>query len=108
MGQVQIQFAIDDPGRADEIIDQLLSDRLVACGQRMGPVRSRYWWKGALQQAEEWMVVLKTRSGLVDQVFAAVLAAHPYQTPELLSFDIDGGAPDYLDWIMAVTSVPPS
>lgn len=103
---VQIQFTIDDRARADAMVDDLLERRLVACGQRMGPVLSRYWWKGAVEHAEEWMVVLKTRSDLVDRVFAAVLAAHPYETPELISFDIDGGAPDYLEWIGAVTSVP--
>jgi periplasmic divalent cation tolerance protein len=105
---VQIQFTIDDPERADALVDALLDRQLVACGQRMGPVLSRYWWKGSVERAEEWMVVLKTRAELVEQVFATVLAAHPYETPELISFDIDGGAPDYLDWISAVTIAPPS
>jgi periplasmic divalent cation tolerance protein len=107
MAQVQIQFTIDDPSRADVIIDDLLSRRLVACGQRMGPVVSRYWWKGVVERAEEWMVVLKTRTELVDRVFDAVLAAHPYETPELISFDIDHGAPDYVRWIGEVTATSP-
>ena len=46
-------------------------------------------------------------NALVDQVFEAVRAAHPYETPELVSFDIDGGAPDYLSWIGEVTSASP-
>jgi periplasmic divalent cation tolerance protein len=104
---VQIQFTVDDPGRADAMVDDLLTRRLVACGQRMGPMLSRYWWKGTLHRAEEWMVVLKTRAELVDRVFEAVRAAHPYETPELVSFDIDGGAPDYLSWIGEVTSASP-
>jgi periplasmic divalent cation tolerance protein len=105
LASVQIQFTIDDPSRADAMVDDLLARRLVACGQRMGPVLSRYWWKGSIERAEEWLVVLKTRAELVDRVFDAVLAAHPYETPELISFDIDRGAPDYLDWIGAVTPV---
>jgi periplasmic divalent cation tolerance protein len=103
---VQVQFTIDDPDRADVVIDDLLARRLVACGQRMGPLVSRYWWQGAIERTEEWMVVLKTRTELVDRVFEAVLAAHPYETPELVSFDISQGAPDYLGWIAEVTTDP--
>jgi periplasmic divalent cation tolerance protein len=103
---VQVQFTIDDPDRADAMIGDLLARRLVACGQRMGPLVSRYWWKGAIERTEEWMVVLKTRTELVDRVFEAVLAAHPYETPELVSFDISQGAPDYLGWIAEVTTDP--
>jgi hypothetical protein len=36
MTHVQIQFAIDDPQRADDIVEALLAARLVACGQRTG------------------------------------------------------------------------
>jgi periplasmic divalent cation tolerance protein len=104
--RVQIQFTIDDPSRADAMVDDLLTRHLVACGQRMGPIVSRYWWNGNIERAEEWMVVLKTRTELVDRVFNTVLAAHPYETPELISFDIDYGTPDYLGWIGDVTSDP--
>ena len=62
MGHVQIQFAIDDPERADAIVESLLARHLVACGQRIGPVTSRYWWNGSLEQSEEWLVLLKTRT----------------------------------------------
>ena len=47
--------------RADAIVGSLLARHLVACGQRTGPVTSRYWWNGSLEQAEEWLVLLKTR-----------------------------------------------
>ena len=58
---VQVQFAIDDAEKADEIVAFLLDRHLVACGQRIGPMVSRYWWEGSLEQAEEWLVLLKTR-----------------------------------------------
>jgi periplasmic divalent cation tolerance protein len=104
VSQVQIQFAIDDPDRADEIIDQLLSDRLVACGQRIGPMVSRYWWDGSLASSEEWLVFVKTRSVLRSAVVEAVVGAHPYAVPEVVVVDIVDGAPDYLEWITEVTT----
>lgn len=105
MGHVQIQFTIDDPERADAIVGSLLARRLVACGQRTGPVSSRYWWNGSLEQAEEWLVLLKTRSDLTSSVIAAVVADHPYDTPEVVALAIGAGAPGYLEWINDTTAI---
>jgi periplasmic divalent cation tolerance protein len=103
MSHVQIQFTIDDPVRADGIIDQLLAARLAACGQRLGPVISRYWWEGALERAEEWLVLVKTRGDLAAAAMDAVVAAHPYDTPEVVVLDLAAGSPSYLSWIDSVT-----
>ena len=68
MTHVQVQCAIDDPGRADAIVETLLADHLIACGQRIGPVRSRYWWEGRPEEADEWLVLVKTRADLAPAV----------------------------------------
>ncbi len=103
MTVVQVQFAIDDPDRADAIVRRLLDERLVACGQRLGPVVSNYRWRGTLAQADEWLVLLKTRADLAERVVDAVVDAHPYETPEVVTLDITGGAAGYLDWIIEST-----
>ena len=103
MSHVQIQFTVDDPGRADEIIEQLLVERLAACGQRIGPIVSRYWWGGAMERAEEWLVLVKTRGDLASAVMEAVVEAHPYDTPETVVLPITAGSPGYLSWIDSVT-----
>jgi periplasmic divalent cation tolerance protein len=101
---VQVQFAIDDAERADEIVDLLLAGHLVACGQRIGPMVSRYWWEGSLERAEEWIVLLKTRAELAGQVTEAIVNAHPYQTPEVITLAIVGGSVSYLQWIGDATA----
>jgi periplasmic divalent cation tolerance protein len=103
---VQIQFVIDDPERADAIIGSLLARHLVACAQRTGPVTSRYWWHSSLEQSEEWLVLLKTRSGLTASVIDAVVADHPYENPEAIALPVTEGAPGYLEWIDATTAHP--
>jgi periplasmic divalent cation tolerance protein len=103
VSHVQIQFTVDDGDRADAIIEQLLGARVVACGQRTGPVVSRYWWQGSLERKEEWLVLLKTRADLTERVIASVVAAHPYDTPEVVALDLWAGAPDYLAWIDRMT-----
>jgi periplasmic divalent cation tolerance protein len=107
LGHVQIQFAIDDPDRADAIVESLLARRLVACGQRTGPMVSRYWWKGSLEQEEEWLVLLKTRTELTARVTDAVVSDHPYDNPEVVALAIVQGSADYLEWIDDVTAGAP-
>jgi periplasmic divalent cation tolerance protein len=104
LSYVQIQFAIDDVTVADGIVEGLLRDHLIACGQRTGRITSRYWWRESLQQAEEWLVLLKTRAELAPAVVDAVVQRHPYETPEVIVLPIAGGAADYLAWIESVTS----
>jgi periplasmic divalent cation tolerance protein len=104
MSYVQVQFAIDDSSIADGIIESLLQDHLVACGQRTGRVTSRYWWRDSLEQAEEWLVLLKTRVDLAPQVVDAVARQHPYETPEVIVLPIAGGLSGYLEWIHTVTA----
>ena len=104
MSHVQIQFAIDDLEVADSIVEMLLRDRLVACGQRTGPIVSRYWWNDSVEQSQEWLVLLKTRAELASAVIHSVVTHHPYATPEVITLPIAGGAAGYLAWIDSVTT----
>jgi|HubBroStandDraft_6_1064221.scaffolds.fasta_scaffold05754_8 periplasmic divalent cation tolerance protein len=104
MNHVQIQFAIDDAARGDSIVESLLAAHLIACGQRTGPMTSRYWWGGSVEQAEEWLVILKTRSELASRVIDAVVSKHPYEVPEVVAVPILDGSRAYLAWIDKVTS----
>ncbi len=106
MTHVEIRFTVDDPRRADAIVGSLLAERVIACGQRVGPVVSRYWWSGSIEKTDEWLVLLKTRSELGPRVIEMIVERHPYDTPEVISLPIVGGHADYLDWIDDVTGIP--
>ncbi len=101
---VQVQFALDDPRRADAIVATLLDERLVACGQRTAPVVSHYRWEGVVEEAEECLVLLKTRADLADRVIEVIVRDHPYETPEVIVLPVIQGAAGYLDWITDVTA----
>lgn len=49
---------------AEELAKGLVEERLAACVQILGPVKSVYRWKGRLEEAEEWLCLIKTRSSL--------------------------------------------
>ena len=60
-----------------------LSKKLVACIQIVGPVRSVYWWKGRIEEADEWMGIMKTRRELWPAVEREIKALHPYKVPQI-------------------------
>jgi periplasmic divalent cation tolerance protein len=73
--------------------------RLAACAQVHGPMSSTYWWRGEVETATEWQVVLKTTAAAYPALEAHLKAAHGYEIPEVVMVPITAGNPDYLAWI---------
>lgn len=96
---VQVQTAAGTRDEAAAIADALLSRRLAACVQIVGPIQSRYWWQGELESAEEWLCLAKTTTERADAVVAAVGEVHSYETPEIVVTAILGGSDAYLQWV---------
>ena len=91
-------------GEAGRIGDALLEERLVACVNFVPGVRSRYWWKGALEEAAETVMLMKTTPLLIKRAVARLVELHPYDVPEAVVLDIEGGHAPYLAWIGDVTA----
>jgi periplasmic divalent cation tolerance protein len=72
--------------------------------QVLGPIHSTYWWKGSVEESREWMCLMKTTSATYPQLETYLLAAHPYETPEITATPLARGSPAYLRWISAETS----
>jgi periplasmic divalent cation tolerance protein len=104
MGSLQLQFTIDDLERGERIAAELLSGRLVACAQTIGPVTSRYWWNGSIERAREWMFVCKTTDERVDAAIELIRAQHPYEVPEIVAAEITTAFAPYAKWIAAEVS----
>lgn len=80
---------------------QILERRLAACVNILPGMVSHYWWQGAIERAEEAVMIVKTRAALTEPVREAVRAVHPYETPAIMIVPVEGGDPDYLAWIAA-------
>jgi periplasmic divalent cation tolerance protein len=98
---VQVSTTAPDEDTARRIADSLLTDRLAACVQVLGPMTSRYWWDGAIEQSTEWLCVAKTTADAAGRATDAIRAAHPYDVPEVLVSPVTGGSAPYLDWVAA-------
>ena len=108
MAILQVQFTIDDLAVGERIAVDLLDERLVACAQTLGPVTSRYWWKGSVEQTQEWMFVCKTTSARVEEVIERIRARHPYEVPEIVATEINTAFAPYAQWVAAETQTPPN
>jgi len=101
---VQITTTTEKREDAERIARLLVEGRLAACVQIVGPIKSVYRWKGAVETAEEYLCLAKTRSDLYEAVEAAILDAHPYEVPEIVAVPIIAGSASYLAWLKAETA----
>ena len=89
---------------AAKIATALLEQRLAACVQILGPIESRYWWNGTIEQSPEWLCLIKTIRGKFTAVDAAIRANHSYEVPEIVACPIELGSEPYLDWLRSETA----
>jgi len=90
---------LPDAASAEALAHELVRQRLAACVNILPAVKSVYRWQGALEQAGETMLLIKTGAARYEALQAAIRAAHPYEVPEIIALPIAAGLPAYLDWI---------
>jgi len=100
---IQVITSVDSKEKAEVIARKLLEGRLAACVQVLGPMQSRYWWQGKLEEAEEWLCLIKAKAADYERIEAAIKEVHPYTVPEILAMPIAKGNPDYLEWLRRET-----
>lgn len=82
----------------------LLEKKLAACINIIKGVESMYIWQGEIMQDDEVLLLIKTRRQHYDTLEQVIKTEHPYDVPEILTFEIAGGLSAYLDWIAEVTA----
>lgn len=92
-----------DADVATRIARSLVEQRLAACVSIGAPVRSIYRWDGAIEEANEVPLVIKTTASRLDELKVHILMSHPYELPEIVAVDVARGLPAYLDWIARET-----
>jgi len=81
----------------------LVDERLAACVQIVPGTESVYRWQGKVEQAREYLLLIKTGKACWPFLRERLLQLHPYEVPELLALDILDGAPGYLEWVTGET-----
>jgi periplasmic divalent cation tolerance protein len=96
---IEVRTTFEKRDDAEAAMARLVENRLVACAQVIGPIRSTYRWQGAVENAEEWLCLMKTAATKYDELEKAIKTAHPYAVPEILAVPVVAGNPDYLQWM---------
>ena len=81
----------------------MVEERLAACVNVVGPIRSIYRWEGAVEEADEHLLVIKARAADVPALTARVRVLHSYDVPEVVALPLTGGSEAYLAWLAAAT-----
>jgi|SRR5579863_10282037 len=84
---------------AERLARELVDRRLAACVTLIAPVRSFYRWNGVIEDAAEWLLVIKTSRPLFARLRSALESSHSYEVPEILALPVIEGSANYLSWM---------
>jgi periplasmic divalent cation tolerance protein len=90
---------VPDTETASLLAATLITQKLAACVNILSPCQSIYIWEGNVERANEIPMLIKTTQLQYDALQAAIIKAHPYELPEIISINVDGGLPQYLQWV---------
>lgn len=99
---VVVSTTVSGEDEAERISRLLVDERLAACAQRFR-IRSIYRWKGAIEAADEYLVLAKSKESLVAGIIERIKSVHGYDVPEITVTPITGGYGEYLAWIAEET-----
>ncbi len=91
---------------AEETGSSLLERGVAACVNIFPGMISHYRWQGAVERAEEVVMIIKTRASLAEAVRATVKEMHSYSTPAILVIPIESVEQAYFEWLLAETAAP--
>lgn len=100
-----ILTTVGDQAEADRLAQGLVRARLAACVQRLR-IDSCYEWEGALEEAAEVLLLIKTTVDRYAEVESWITAHHPYDVPEILMLPAGRASAGYGGWVEGMVRPP--
>lgn len=76
-----------------------VEERLAACVNVLGPVRSIYRWQGEIEEAAEVAALFKTRAEAAGALIDRICALHSYDVPAAVVWPITEASAAYAAWV---------
>ncbi len=93
-----VEIAFDKRNELNEVINILLSRKL-ACSCQVIEANNTWNWVGYREQSKEYLLHIKTKKDLLDEVYSVVKSIHSYQVFEFAVYELTSPCKEYLDWI---------
>jgi periplasmic divalent cation tolerance protein len=98
-GVVFLYVTHPDAAGAETLGRSLVEAEVAACVNVFAGMRTVYRWQGRIEEGVEAVMIVKTRADLEPAARAAIIDAHPYECPCVVTLPIAGGHAAYLDWL---------
>jgi len=99
MSVISVYAIFADAEEAERIGRTMVEERLAACINILGPARSIYRWKGAIETSDEVAAIFKTSEERAADLIARIAALHSYDVPCVAAWPIDRILGSYADWV---------
>lgn len=84
---------------AASLVRRLVDEGVAACGNILPGIASIYRWEGAVERESESLILFKTTAAGAARLAERVSELHPYDVPEVLVVEVEGGHGPYLQWV---------
>lgn len=99
MSVISVYAVFADAAEAERIGRLVVEERLAACVNILGPIRSIYRWKGKVEDADEVAAIFKTSDRQADALITRIAGLHSYDIPCVATWPIDKILAPYADWV---------
>jgi len=99
MSVISVYVVFTDDDEAERIGRAMVEEQLAACINILGPIRSFYRWKGAVETSEEVAAIFKTTDERAGLLITRIAALHGYEVPCITAWPIDKILGTYADWV---------
>jgi periplasmic divalent cation tolerance protein len=97
--KIVVLSTCDSEAEAKRVAHHLVEQRLAACVNVLPGARSVYRWKDKIEEAAEFLLVIKSSRDLFPALRAELQKVHSYEVPEVIALPIVDGSEPYLSWL---------
>ncbi|MFN7925788.1 MAG: divalent-cation tolerance protein CutA [Bryobacteraceae bacterium] len=107
-GKVVVFSTCETEEEARKLARHLVEARVAACVNIVPGIRSVYQWQGKVEEAAEFLLIIKSSRPLFERLREELTRMHSYTVPEVVALSIVDGYPAYLDWMDRELGLRPS
>jgi len=104
--KIVVLTACDSEMLAEQLARHLVERRVAACVNILPMARSIYRWQEKIQDAGEWVLLIKSRRDQFAALRTEIQKLHTYEVPEVIALPVVDGSEAYLDWLDGQLTTP--